>query len=192
MTESKTRVPDTVTYTDHQVITPDHAPLRQALVPSTPGDPDPVARAERALVALSGEFSVWMAQDCERLDAARKDINAVGINRQNSCQLFHISDDIKGNAATLGFTEAGPIAESLCRLLEHSPDIMRIPTQLIDQHVDAIRAVVREHSRHDIKTIGGVLLVRLRQVTDEFLLRENRERPGYLERMDSGPLSPTD
>jgi chemotaxis protein histidine kinase CheA len=181
---------DTVTYSDHQVITPDHQNLRHAVVPAGPLDGDPIARAEKALSRLSGEFADWMNDDCKKLDAARNDIKANGLNEKNREPLFRAADDVKGNARTLGFAEAAPAANSLCRLLEHSPDVARISIALIEQHVDAIRAIVREHDRKDISMIASVLTDRLRQVTEEFLVQENRHRPGYLESTTGPSLAP--
>ena len=48
-------------------------------------------------------------------------------------------------------------AESLCRLLEHTPDITRIPIELVDRHVDAVRAITREHARPDLADVAGAL-----------------------------------
>ena len=189
MVSPKPRPPQTDTYSDHQVITPDPAPLRQSLVPASPGDEDPIARAEKALIALSSDFGNWMIDDCERLDAARTKIKASGLNATTKDTLFHISDDIKGNAPTLGYGEATAAANSLCRLLEHTPDMTKISLELIDQHVDAIRAIVREHSRPDITSIATVLTTRLRQVTEEFLVQENRHRPEYLQAIASPSIS---
>jgi hypothetical protein len=171
------------------VITPDPAPLRQSLVPATPEDVDPIARAERALIALSNDFGNWMIDDCERLHVARNEAKTTGLTEQTRAALFHVSDDIKGNASTLGYAEAAPVADSLCRLLEHTPDISKISLELIDQHVDGIRAIVREHDRPDIKGIAAVLTTRLRQVTEDFLVKENHDRPEYLQAIESPPIS---
>lgn len=190
MVTPKPRSAETVTYEDHQLITPDPEPLRQSLVPSSAGDEDPVARAEKAIAGLSRNFARWMAADCERLDSARKSITASGLTAENRDLLSRSADDIKGNAGTLGFQEAAPVADSLWRLLEHTPDIARIPLELIDRHVDAIRAIVREHDRKDINIVAGVLTSRLRQVTEEFLQQENRHRPEYLQAMESPKLAP--
>jgi hypothetical protein len=48
---------------------------------------------------------------------------------------------------------------------------------VIDQHVDAVRAIFREYSRSDAVELASQLTSRLRHVTDEFLLHENRDRP---------------
>ncbi|MGC3956684.1 MAG: Hpt domain-containing protein [Verrucomicrobiota bacterium] len=42
-------------------------------------------------------------------------------------ELFHAAHDIKGDAATFGYPSAAPIAESLCRLIEHTPDLAQDP-----------------------------------------------------------------
>ena len=47
--------------------------------------------------------------------------------------------------------------------------MQRIPLTLLDQHVDAIRAVVREYARPDLLDAATALTRRLREVTDEFL-----------------------
>jgi HPt (histidine-containing phosphotransfer) domain-containing protein len=191
MANRKDDTPSVATYADHEVITPPHE-LRRAVGPATAGDDDPVARAEAALVGLSSEFSSWMQSECERLEAARKDVRQLGFNQNTHDALFRSVHDIKGEAATFGFPEVAGVAESLCRLLEHSPDIAKIPVKLVDQHVDAVRAIIREHARPDVAIVAGALTKKLRDVTDEFLKRENRHRPDYLENIFSPPLIPGD
>ena len=81
-------------------------------------------------------------------------------------------------------------AESLCRLLEHTPDLTKIPLAIVDQHVDAVRAIVREHERADVAQIAAALTGKLRAVTDEFLLKENRHRPEVLKVIRGPSLVP--
>jgi hypothetical protein len=52
--------------------------------------------------------------------------------------------------------------------------------KLVDQHVDAVRAIIREYSRSDAIELATQLNKRLREVTDEFLLHENRDRPDVI------------
>ena len=63
-----------------------------------------------------------------------------------------------------------------------------IPLKLVDQHVDAIRAIIREHARPDVADISRALTKRLRDVTDDYLRRENSFRPDYLDNIFSPPL----
>jgi HPt (histidine-containing phosphotransfer) domain-containing protein len=181
--------PSVATYADHEVITPPHR-LRQVVSQAAPDDDDPVARAEAALAGLSSEFSTWMNAECERLEKARVDINNLGFTDKTHDAMFRAAHDIKGEAATFGYPEVAGVAESLCRLLEHTPDMTNIPRKLVDQHVDAVRAVVREHARPDVVDVAGALTRRLREVTDDYLKRENSFRPEYLKSIFSPPLAP--
>src|ERR1700731_366380 len=82
MSKAKPGKPSIATYADHEVITPPNR-LRGAVSTVRALNPadDPVARAERALAQLSGEFSSWMDEECERLSAARAVVKAKGFNK---------------------------------------------------------------------------------------------------------------
>jgi HPt (histidine-containing phosphotransfer) domain-containing protein len=179
------------TYGDHEVITPENK-LRGAVSKATPGSgaEDPVARAERALAELSPEFGHWMDSECERLDKARRELVNDGFTEAKREALFHAAHDIKGQAATFGYPAVSSAANSLCRLIEHAPDVAHIPPQLIDQHVDAVRAIYREYARSDAKELAATLTKRLRDVTDEFLIHENRDRPDVLEQLKGPSIVP--
>src|SRR5688500_18568431 len=126
--------PSVATFGDHEMITPPN-PLRMAVSRVNPNDAydDPVERAEKALEKLASEFSSWMDADCDRLDAARREIKLKGLIKATHEALFHAAHDIKGEAATFGFPFVAASADSLCRLIEHTPDMTRIPITLIDQ-----------------------------------------------------------
>jgi HPt (histidine-containing phosphotransfer) domain-containing protein len=179
-----------MTYGDHEVILPDEN-LRSAVLKgdAPPGEEDPVARAEKALADLAGEFGAWMETECDRLDGARRDIAANGLNKENKDALFHAAHDLKGEAATFGFPAVAAAADSLCRLLEYTPRAAQIPLRLLDQHVDAVRAIYREYARSDAQQLAMVLTKRLREVTDEFLLAQNKGRPDVLAQITSPPLA---
>lgn len=178
------------TYGDHEVIVPENK-LRKA-VSTRPFrvEDDPVARAEAALAALSSEFGSMMDDECDRLDKARQNVAKDGFTKINKERLFHTAHDIKGEAATLGFPLVASAADSLCRLIEYTPDATRIPLQLVDQHVDAVRAIHREYSRSNAEALAAALTGRLREVTDEFLIHENRDRPEVLEQIAGPSIAP--
>jgi hypothetical protein len=190
MASGRATKPDVLTYGDHEKITPDTAKLRKMLRAAVPGEEDPIARAEAALAAISGDFSTWMQDECTRLDTARHRVRESGLSTQTRQELFLSAHDLKGDSGTLGYPEVMAAAESLCRLLEHTPDLTKIPLAIVDQHVDAVRAIVREHDRADVAQIAAALTGKLRAVTDEFLLQENRHRPDVLKIIQSPGLVP--
>jgi HPt (histidine-containing phosphotransfer) domain-containing protein len=189
MSRRKEETAAVATFADHEVIRPPHK-LRKAVSQASVSDDDPVARAEAALSGLSNEFAGWMLAECERLENARQVVKRDGFTPATHDALFRVAHDIKGQAGTIGYPAVAGVAESLCRLMEHTPDIRRIPLALVDQHVDAVRAIIREHARNDLHDVAGILTARLRGVTDEFLVQENSFRPEYLESIFTPPLVP--
>lgn len=181
-----------VNHGDHEVITPVHK-LRKAITHKSPmpGEEDPVTRAEQALAELAGEFESWMDSECERLDAARKAVGKEGFNDSTREDLFRAAHDIKGEAATFGYPALALAADSLCRLIDLSPDVTSIPFKLVEQHVDAVRAIHREYANSDAAhVLAEELTARLREVTDEFLLHENDDRPEIIEQIKAPSLVP--
>jgi chemotaxis protein histidine kinase CheA len=177
---------------DHHVITQPN-PLRKVLlrVPESDLD-DPVGRAEKALAGLSGEFKNWMAIEADRLSAAHAAIRRDGFTDDTREELFRAAHDIKGDAATFGFPSAGAAAESLCRIIEHAPDLELVPSDLIAHHINAIQAIVRERTKLDTAATAGVLSRSLRGIADEFLTHANRDRPEHLEAILAPSIIPSE
>jgi HPt (histidine-containing phosphotransfer) domain-containing protein len=179
-------------FADHHVITQLN-PLRKVLfrVPESDRD-DPVARAEKALAGLSGEFKKWMTIEADRLSAAHAAILGDGFTSENREELFRAAHDIKGDAATFGFPSAGAAAESLCRIIEHAPDLDEVPADLITHHINAIQAIVRERTKLDTAVMANALSKQLRGVADEFLVMVNRDRPEHLEAILAPSIVPAE
>src|SRR5215467_4258599 len=156
------------TFTSHKVITQPN-PLRKVLRRIDENDPDdPVARAEQALAGLSGEFKNWMLAEADRLSAAHAAILKNGFFDKAAEELFRAAHDIKGDAITFGYPSAASIAESLCRIIEHAPDLSKVPSELIGHHINAIQAIVHDHTKLDTIQVSHELSRRLRKVADEY------------------------
>jgi HPt (histidine-containing phosphotransfer) domain-containing protein len=179
-------------FADHHVITQPN-PLRKVLlrVPESDLD-DPVARAEKALAGLSGEFKNWMTIEADRLSAAHAVILREGLTDDNREELFRAAHDIKGDAATFGFPSAAAAAESLCRIIEHAPDLDEVPSDLIAHHINAIEAIVRERTKLDTVSMASELSRQLRGVADVYLAHANRDRPEHLEAILAPSIAPGD
>jgi HPt (histidine-containing phosphotransfer) domain-containing protein len=177
-------------FADHHVITQPN-PLRKVLRRVAANDlDDPVARAEKALAGLSGEFKNWMTIEADRLSAAHGAILKNGFTSLTREELFRAAHDIKGDAATFGFPSAGAAAESLCRIIEHAPDLDHVPSDLIAHHINAIQAIVRQRSKLDTASMASELSRQLRGVADEYLTHANRDRPEHLEAILAPSIAP--
>ena len=180
------------TFVDHHVITQPN-PLRDVLRRVAERDlDDPVARAEKALAGLSGEFKNWMTIEADRLADAHASILRDGFTDITRQELFRAAHDIKGDAATFGFPSAGAAAESLCRIIEHAPDLDQVRSNLVAHHINAIQAIVRERTKLDTAATAGELSRQLRGVADEYLAYANRDRPEHLEAILAPSIAPTE
>ena len=180
------------TFSTHKVITQPN-PLRKVLRRVDERDlDDPVARAEQALAGLAGEFRDWMLVEADRLSAAHAEILKSGFSDRASEELFRAAHDIKGDAATFGFPSAGAAAESLCRIIEHAPDLDHVPAELITHHINAIQAIVRERTKLDTAVMASALSKQLRGIADEFLVKVNRDRPEHLEAILAPSIVPAE
>ena len=117
---------------------------------------------------------------------------AHGFTDDNREELFRAAHDIKGDAATFGFPSAAAAAESLCRIIEHAPDLDEVPPDLITHHINAIQAIVRERTKLDTTVMANALSRQLRGVADEFLIRVNRDRPEHLEAILAPSIVPAE
>lgn len=157
-------------FPDYTVIVPPH---RLQSVVSRTGDSteiamDVVAQAEEALDEIKDEFLGWMNEECAVLEAARIAIHRNGSTPQAIETMFAAAHDIRGDAAIYGYPLAGMIAGTLCKLLEECPP-GSIPLALVDRHVDAVRAVVREGVNQVDDETGGEIHRRLATLVETHL-----------------------
>jgi chemotaxis protein histidine kinase CheA len=164
-------------YDDHTVIVP---PNRLKSFVSRSGDSmeiatDPIARAETALNQIKKEFRGWMSAECDALEAVRGEIREKGRTEILIEQLFNSAHDIIGHADVFGYPLAGRIADSLCQLVTRAPDARRIPMTLIDAHVDAVRAVVREGVHEADDRTGNEIYRRLGKIIREYVAKSSAQ-----------------
>lgn len=160
---------------DHVVIEPRNLlKAKAAVLLSSPQafDETAIRRAEQALKALSINFSGWMEEAARNLAAKRDEFRSEGSGNGRMAALHRVAHDIRGQATTLGFPLAARVGASLCRLLEDLPtsDLQGGAfLQLVDQHVDAIRAIVRESAGMTKDRVGEALTAELEAITERLL-----------------------
>ena len=122
-----------------------------------PLDNDVIARAEAALKSLSGQFAQWLQDEIDKLDSARAAIQAHGLTTATAEDIYLRAHDLKGLGTTYEFPIITRIAGSLCKLLDDPSKRAEAPLMLLDAHVDAIRAVVRDEIQTDEHPTGRIL-----------------------------------
>ncbi len=124
-------------------------------------DPAALAKAEAALANLSSQFDEWLNDEMQKLDAARAEIQAHGYTPATAETLYLRAHDMKGLGGTYGYPLITRIAASLCKLTDEERVRMKAPVFLIDAHIDAIKAIVRDQIKAEDHPVGIALSVEL-------------------------------
>lgn len=120
-------------------------------------DANAIAKAEEALKAMSAQFGQWLQDEIVKLDKAQSDIRAQGYNAQTAEALYFRAHDLKGLGTTYQYPLVTRLAGSLCKMMDDPTKRMAAPLLLIDAHIDAIKAVVRDQIQTDDHPTGKVL-----------------------------------
>lgn len=121
-------------------------------------DPAAIARAEAALMSLSSNFTQWLADEITKLEGARQQIKADGITPASMENLYLRAHDLKGLGTTYGYQLITRIAGSLCRMIDDKEKRSATPLELVDAHIDAIKAAVRDGIKSDEHPVGSILV----------------------------------
>ena len=103
---------------------------------------DLIKRGEEAMEGLSDSFDAWMKDELDRLLNARKVIVSDGLNEVAIEALHVVAHDMKGSSSTYGYPLAARLAATLSTLTQQVA-FEEPPLDLINAHVDAIRAIIQ-------------------------------------------------
>ena len=124
-------------------------------------DPAAIAKAEAALKSLASNFTQWLADEITKLEGARQQVRTVGANVETMENLYLRAHDLKGLGTTYGYQLITRIAGSLCRLIDDKEKRAQAPLDLVDAHIDAIKAAVRDEIKSDEHPVGRILVEEL-------------------------------
>jgi hypothetical protein len=131
-------------------------------------DPNAIAKAEAALKSLSSNFLQWLQDEVTKLEAARQAVRVDGVTPATMDALYMRAHDLKGLGSTYEFPLITRIAASLCRLIDDKDKRLDAPMALIDGHIDAIRAAVRDDIKTEDHPVGRVLVEALERKVADF------------------------
>ena len=120
-------------------------------------DAGAIAKAEEALKAMSAQFGLWLQDEIVKLDAAQAAIRAQGLTQETAEGLYFRAHDLKGLGSTYQYPIVTRMAGSLCKLLDDPAKRTEAPIVLLDAHIDAIKAVVRDEIQTDEHPVGREL-----------------------------------
>lgn len=140
-----------------QVIQPPNT-LRQKVGGGFGGiDAGAIAKAEEALAAMADQFSQWLQDEIVKLDAAWSAIQTEGYTSATAEALYFRAHDLKGLGGTYQYPLVTRLAGSMCRLLDDADARLNAPLPMLEAHVQAIKAVVRDKIQTDDHPVGRAL-----------------------------------
>lgn len=142
--------PASKTYADYEEIEPIRDLADRAVAAASPKELErTMAKAEAGLAELRRDFPVWMASELKDLEQMFVLYKAGA--EDSEILLFRKAHDMRGQAATFGYPLAGRAADCLCRLMDA---LKRVPDDVVEAHMMAIRVIVRENVNVDDHRIG--------------------------------------
>ncbi len=120
-------------------------------------DASAIAKAEQALQAMSSQFGQWLQDEIVKLDQAQAEIRSAGYNAATAEALYFRAHDLKGLGSTYQYPLVTRLAGSLCKMMDDPVKRMAAPIVLLDAHIDAIKAVVRDEIQTDNHPVGKIL-----------------------------------
>ncbi|NBB50795.1 Hpt domain-containing protein [Rhizobium sp. CRIBSB] len=132
-------------------------------------DASAIARAEEALASMSAQFGQWLQDEITKLEKAQSDIRSEGYNDATAEALYFRAHDLKGLGTTYQYPLVTRLAGSLCRMMDDPAKRLKAPMVIVDAHIDAIRAVVRDGIQTDDHPVGRALAETLETRVSEHL-----------------------
>ncbi len=120
-------------------------------------DANAIAKAEEALKAMSSQFGQWLQDEIVKLEQAQTAIREKGYTTETAEALYFRAHDLKGLGTTYQYPLVTRLAGSLCKMMDDPVKRLAAPPLLLDAHIDAIRAVVRDEIKTDDHPIGRTL-----------------------------------
>jgi chemotaxis protein histidine kinase CheA len=131
-------------------------------------DANALARAEAAMAAMSDQFGDWLIDELNKLEEAHRVISQTGSSEAALEDFYRRAHDLKGLGTTYGYPIVSQFAGSLCRLLDSPEARTKAPRQILDAHVSAIAASVKQKITTSDHPMGRALLGELQGQVSKF------------------------
>ena len=121
---------------------PSHDLQRKIGGPLKPLEDGQIDRVSKALEELAEGMKDWIRIDLDRLYHARQAFLDNSQSKQCIGDLHRAAHDLKGLGQTYGFPTVSVIADTLCKAISRALENGALPQELVNAHVDSLRAVV--------------------------------------------------
>jgi len=155
-----------------EIITPPNM-LKVKVGGSMGFDSSAVARAEAALQSMSVQFGDWLGKEVKALGEAWDQAKTDGLDGPAGELLYSRAHDLKGLGSTYGYPIISRMGGSLSRLVETGAIRATVPHHLVEAHIAAIKAAVRDNVQDVDDPVGRALVQELESQVEEIYPSED-------------------
>lgn len=132
-----------------------------------------IRRADNQVAKLAGEFEQIFAENILALGAAMTALRqSNGEDEDALGKLRSLLHDLRGQAGTFGYPLVSQVGDSACKFIDLSSEIGATEVEVLNMHIDALKAISQAKIKGDGGPIGAELMGGLRKV----ILKYNDKR----------------
>lgn len=132
-----------------------------------------IRRADNQVAKLAGEFEQIFAENILALGAAMTALRqSNGEDEDALGKLRSLLHDLRGQAGTFGYPLVSQVGDSACKFIDLSSEIGATEVEVLNMHVDALKAISQAKIKGNGGPIGAELMGGLRKV----ILKYNDKR----------------
>ncbi len=149
-------------------VTPPLLDLQQRLGgPIRPLEESEIEQLQAVLEEFASGMGDWIKADLARLIAARNAFLDDSHSQECIDNLHRAAHDLKGLGQTYGFPVVSVIASALCKAIHLAMESGAVPEDLVNAHVDALRAIVNLNLRDPSSGPAVELICGLQSLVDK-------------------------
>lgn len=134
-----------------------------------------IARAEESIEKIKIFHPDWLQDDVAALTSAFCEFQHTP-SEKTLGRLYRASHDLRGQAALFDYPLISQVAHLLCDLIETFSDVSRPPLPLMNLHVEAIRAVLRDRIKYSENEVAQELVRELERQDRQSVAARKNER----------------
>jgi len=146
---------------------PDLSLRRRVGGPLKPLNEHQIGEISSAMQSLASGMGDWLKSDMDRLNEARNAFLADQRSHDRIKDLHRAAHDLKGLGVTYGYPIVSAIADTLCKSINAMIERGDLPEDLVNAHVDALRAVVNLELRDATSGPADELLQGLNRLAEK-------------------------
>lgn len=132
-------------------------------------DPKAIEKAEAALAGLSSQFDDWMESELTKLNECHRNWKTTDGEGEAGEAMYRCFHDLKGLGTTYEYPVVSVIASLACQITETDELRGMVPTALIDAHVAAIIAAVKQQIKTADHPAASALIAELKSQIGNFV-----------------------